>query len=877
MGSAVDETNLTRELQRYQAAGMGGVHIIPIYGAKGYEARFIDYLSPKWMEMLGFTVREARRLGLGVDMTTGSGWCFGGPHVTDEEANASVALKTLAVNSGSNLVEKLDPKTTQAVVAFSSKRECVELTSRIQSDGQVNWSPATGSWQVYVVSQRPSGQRVKRAGPGGQGYMLNLIYPAAMRHYLEWFDDAFRGYRDPKPRALYHDSYEYRSDWACDFFAEFEKRRGYRLQTELPALFSNLGRSTADASPVTDRDHVARVKSDYRETVADAMAQESLPLWADWARAHGFLTRNEAHGSPGNWLDLYAVADIPETEMFSKDRNKLVCKFASSAGHVAGKNLIAAETGTWLEEHFTESLADMKYLVDDMFLSGVNHVFYHGTCYSPDNAPWPGWVFYASYEMNPRNSIWRDVPALNMYVARCQAVLQSGRPDNDILLYWPIYDLWHNPAGLVQLLTVHSREWFQDQPMGRAAERLWQRGYAFDYISDRQLAGATQLGGQIQVTGARYRSLVVPQTEHLPPEALRAMLALARAGATVIFAEQLPADVPGWGSLERRRQEFKKLLADLKLVRTDKPGLTQATVGRGRVLVGELEAALTVAGVPREPLFDHPGLMCVRRVSEGGWYYFIANRSEQAVVNDWLPLARPVRSAELMDPLNGRTGGALLRAVAGGGAEVFISLEPGESIIVRGSADQQPEGEPWTFWEPCGTAKTLIEPWQVNFIAGGPELPARVQMPQLVSWTELSDTNSQRFAGTARYSVRFDRPGSAPEHCQLDLGKVCQSAHVRLNGQELGTLITPPFRIVVDALKPKGNLLEIEATNVSANRVRDLDRRGVKWKNFYDINLVNVDYRPFDASKWPLTESGLLGPVTLTPVAPMKLAGRSHD
>ena len=78
MGSAVDKTNLTRELQRYHDAGLGGVHIVPIYGAKGWESNYIGYLSPKWMEMLGYTVSEARRLGLGVDMTTGTGWCFGG-------------------------------------------------------------------------------------------------------------------------------------------------------------------------------------------------------------------------------------------------------------------------------------------------------------------------------------------------------------------------------------------------------------------------------------------------------------------------------------------------------------------------------------------------------------------------------------------------------------------------------------------------------------------------------------------------------------------------------------------------------------------------------------------------------------------------------
>ena len=95
-----------------------------------------------------------------------------------------------------------------------------------------------------------------------------------------------------------------------------------------------------------------------------------------------------------------------------------------------------------------------------------------------------------------------------------------------------------------------------------------------------------------------------------------------------------------------------------------------------------------------------------------------------------------------------------------------------------------------------------------------------------------------------------------------------QSARVKLNGKDYGTLITPPFRVVVDNLKPKDNALEVEVTSVSANRIRDLDRRGVPWKNFHDINFVNIDYQPFNAADWPLTDCGLLGPVTLTAAVP---------
>lgn len=855
MGSAVDTNNLSKELTRYRDAGMGGVHVIPIYGAKGWESNFITYLSPKWMEMLDFTVTEAKRLGLGVDMTTGTGWCFGGPRVTDEEANASVVWKTYELGVGERIKEKLDPKTTQALVAFGSGGKPTDLTGSITTNGEVffsppgNWISTNGSagppktWTLYAVSQKPSGQKVKRASPGGQGHMLNLIYPQAMTNYLRWFDEAFANYKGAKPRAQYHDSYEYRSVWSSDFFAQFEKRRGYRLQDHLDAFVTG-----------EPADRAARVKCDYRETISDIMAEVTLPMWTDWAHRNGFITRNEAHGSPGNWLDLYATADIPETEMFYKDRNKLISKFASSAAHVTGKKLVGCETGTWLNEHFTETLADMKYLLDDLFLSGVNHVLYHGTCYSPDEAPWPGWLFYASYEMNPRNSVWRDVPALNAYAARCQAVLQSGRPDNDILLYWPIHDFWHDAKGTARNMSVHARDWFEGQPIGHTASNLWMRGYAFDYVSDRQLASAQVHDGKVNLGGGGYRVVVVPPCEHIPLRTLSNLVALAEAGATVVFEHTLPMDVSGWADLEGRRVHSAELIA---VARQNQ-----------HILVGELEASLALAGVPREPMFDQDGLMCLRRATDGGTAYFIANRGESSV-EDWIPLAKLAKSVVILDPLTGHTGVAATRQSAANQTEVMLRLAAGESIILRCQREKRATAPPWAWWESKGKPATLVGPWQVQFLAGGPELPAPFSTDRLASWTEFGDTNAQRFAGAVLYTTMFDKPAGPSKRWQLDLGKVCQSARVRLNGRDLGTLITPPFRVVVSDLKPKDNLLEIEVTNVSANRIRDLDRRGVNWKNFHDINFVNLGYKPFDASNWPLTDSGLLGPVTLTPVEPI--------
>jgi len=74
-----------------------------------------------------------------------------------------------------------------------------------------------------------------------------------------------------------------------------------------------------------------------------------------------------------------------------------------------------------------------------------------------------------------------------------------------------------------------------------------------------------------------------------------------------------------------------------------------------------------------------------------------------------------------------------------------------------------------------------------------------------------------------------------------------------------------PYRLQIPAtlLKEGENALEIEVSNLGANRLRALDCKGVEWKNFEDINMVGIDYKPLDASSWPVQPSGLIGPVKL--------------
>ena len=291
----------------------------------------------------------------------------------------------------------------------------------------------------------------------------------------------------------------------------------------------------------------------------------------------------------------------------------------------------------------------------------------------------------------------------------------------------------------------------------------------------------------------------------------------------------------------------------------------------GRCLVGpDIEALLAAAGVRRETMTRHPGLQSIRRRHDDGHLYFLVNDGQDAV-EGWVEFAAPFRSASVMDAMTGDMGIAACRHVAGQPSQVFLQLAPGASLFVRTFEGQAASGPAWRYRQPAGEPFPLTGRWRIDFLEGGPELPPSVETDALGSWTDLGAGDAERFAGTARYQILFDAPPVAADEWWLDLGRVCESARVRLNGDPVGTAIASPFRLRLGTLKPTGNTLEVEVTNLAANRIRDMDRRGLTWRIFHEINFVNKAYKPFDAAEWPVRPSGLLGPVRLLPMGVLPL------
>lgn len=861
MGSAVDKPNLKKSLIDFHNAGIGGVEITPIYGVKGEENNFIDYLSPKWMDMLDYTIHIADSLNMQVDMVLGTGWPYGGPQVTLDYAATKLVVEKIQLKKNEKIdreivvdqsKEKLAAKLLY-VVGYGANGTYVDLTDQLKGT-QLKWKAKKTDYTLYAVFSGKTGQQVKRAAPGGKGYTLDHYSEEALNEYVVPFDKAFKGF-EGRIRSIFNDSYEvYDTDFTPQFFAEFENRRGYDLKKQLPKLLSK-----------TDNEVDNRIRSDYRETISDLLLNRFDKSWTNWAHTKKFKTRLQAHGSPGNLIDLYASADISECETFGSmpfdisgfrreqqdiregDADPVMLKFSSSAAHISGKPLVSSESFTWLRDHFKIALSQCKPEAEELLLNGVNHMFLHGSTYSPERAKWPGWKFYASANFNATNSTWEDTPSLFSYIANCQSMLQQGKPDNENLLYWPIYDTWnkYQSGTLFLQFKIHSlSEWLKETSFYDTAKNLMSNGYGVDFVSDNFISQAQVKDGKIVLPGGTFKSLIVPACEKMPLATLEKLIALKNAGGTIIF-EGLPTSVPGFNEYVEQNKKLATLITENR--NTIKP-------------VSDVLKALESANVYPETLVN-TGLKYIRRDVYGEKIYYLVNHTSKAI-DGFIPLGVGNKEVVIFDPLTKEYGNAVVQKKSDV-TLVKLRIESGQSFILK--TEDVASQKAWNYFEKIADPIVLKGNWELTFDKGGPKLPSSTTIGTLGSWTKLGH-DAEAFSGTATYNLKFDAPKTEAENWSLNLGDVRESAKVWLNGTYIGTAWSNPFTINLGKLKKGTNKLTVQVTNLGANRVRDMELRGEEWKIFYEINMVDKDYNKFDATKWDPTPSGLLGPVSITPL-----------
>jgi hypothetical protein len=735
---------------------------------------------------------------------------------------------------------------TPAIPLTSTIRrsEIVDLTSKMDKDGQLKWDVPAGRWTILRLGYSLTGAKNRPAVPAGLGYEVDKLSPKHLTDYL-------RGYTDPLAQSLgplYGKSLRYvlldsweagMQNWTDEMIAEFQKRRGYDPVPYLPVLAGRVVES-AEASD--------RFLWDFRRTLADMFAANHYGVATEFMHQQGLQTYSEAAGVsleiPEDTLLNKKNVDIPMGEFWMRDLHPTAMYYqdvrgAASAAHVYGKPVVATEsfTGGGYESPYT-----LKKVADYWFAQGVNRIIFHTSAHQPLDTK-PGNTMVGTH-IN-RNITWAEQAGGFMtYLARNSYMLQQGLAVADLA-----YLLNEGAPSTMPF-------W------GAGLKPAVPDGYDYDYINADVLLTRMSVaadGRLVLPDGMSYRVLMLPETDRMTVPVLRKLRELVAGGATVLGPR--PIKSPSLAGYPESDAEVQAIANEL-WGDTDGISRTKHSFGKGLVVWGQtLAEVLAGLRVPKDVEYsrglDAPVVWIHRRANDAD-IYFVANRSDQPHDID-VRFRVSGKEAELWHPDTGAIDPAAYSG-ADGRTTVPLHLSARESVFVifrRPASTSARTLPPAT----VTTLATVAGPWAINF---PPNLgaPPKTELAQLESWTANADQGIKYFSGTATYTKTIQaprawfRPGA---RILINLGMVSDLAEVSINGKSLGTLWKSPFEVdVTEVLKPGSNQMEIKITNEWTNRLIG-DRLGPA-----DKKILSAPAPPAGApAPPPLTPAGLLGPVTI--------------
>lgn len=827
-----------------------GAHYAPIPGEP------LQSWSPRWGQLVCFASGEAGRLG--IDFVVANGLANTSGPISERYGEQKLDWSETSFK-GSQTFNGTLPKPGSvkprewrfhrdvAVVAVPNRPafsvdEVINLTSRMDSSGHLNWQAPPGDWRIFRFVQAPTG------AANQWGFYNDSMSAEAMdetwKVTMEPLMAEMTPYERKALKGIEDDSWEAgKIGWTTLFPEEFQKRRGYDLIPYLPIIAG---------AKMSDADTRQRVERDYTLTISDLIAENHYADLNKLAIDNNLTFYSEAAGPNFDQADLLKTSSrvglaMAEFWMPSAHRPTLDSRFllrnAANANHVYGNNITMCESFTSLGPEWEEGPFDMKPVADQAFCDGLNKICVHNFSQSPSLTAKPGYVYVAGTHYEPGITWWDETPAFNRYLARCSFMLQQGKFVADALFYHG-----DNIGHGEQRKTV-------PPTLGE--------GYDHDNCNSEVLLTRTSAGGgRIELSdGMTYRVLALPNGQPMPLRDLEKIANLVEAGATIVGPP--PTGLPGMDFNSSDKQQFDDLVSHL-WGGMDGSRVTQKQLGAGQLFWGPtVRQVLQANGVA--PDFEETGLSdggfidWIHRGADGLDIYYVASRWEHPENVDcafrvsgkqpelWNPVTGEIRDATAFRQQNGRT-------------IVPLQFGPCGSIFVvfRRSIPANIAGTTTSNYPSLRQLQRLSGPWKVDFDPkwGG---PASVVFDELVDWTARPEEGIRYYSGTAVYHKNFKlkhRPVEG-EGLILDLGQVHEVAVVRLNGQDLGTVWVKPARVdITRAVRAGGNDLEVTVVNLWPNRLKG-DESLPEEKRYTETNI-----RKFTEAS-PLLPSGLIGPVSV--------------
>jgi hypothetical protein len=741
-----------------------------------------------------------------------------------------------------DLYQYLTPEVDASSVI--KKSDVIDLTSKLQGDGTLDWTPPEGKWVVLRIGYSLLGITNHPATPEATGLEVDKLDHRFVRDYFDKYLDSYKetvGAEEMGKRGIQYvinDSWEAGSqNWTDNMLAQFRKLRGYDAIPWLPVLTGHIVES-AGASD--------RFLWDFRKTIADLIANEHYGQLEDTLHERGMGHYGESHESGrafvADGMEVKKFNEVPMSAMWTQSPGVNNVQYgynaddreSASVTHIYGQNLAAAESLTAAAAPWAWSPATLKPTADQELLNGINRFVIHESAHQPLVGKAPGLTLGPFGQWFNRNDTWAEQAAPWIdYLSRSSYMLQQGHFAADLVYFY----------GEDSNLTAIFEHKAPDIPAG----------YAFDYINADALIHELSVADARIVTksGMEYKVLGLDRySRHMSLPVLRAIHTLVGNGAVV--AGPKPTDDP---SLADEQSEFERLSSQLF---GDGSGVHK--VGKGVVYAGQNLSEVFNA-LQIKPDFDYvkhnsdSNVEFAHRKLNNGQIYFVDNRSNHDESIDAMFRVAGMQP-ELWRAETGTTEPVSFN-IEDGRTWVPLHLEAwGTAFVVFRKSTPQTKHQLPEFIE--NKVLTLTGPWNVAFQPGR-GAPASITMEELWDWSHSDDPGVKYFSGAGMYTKTVQAP---PEWFRkgsrlwIDLGDVKNLAEVTVNDKDLGQVWHAPFRVdATSALKPGANEIRIRVVNAWVNRMVGDEQPGATKFTFADV-------KPYKANS-PLLPSGLLGPVTV--------------
>lgn len=896
-GGKVQKDEIIRELRLLKDAGIGGVEINPVKfpgndtDDLGIES--LNWLSDEWIDMLKVAFAEAKDLGLTCDLIVGSGWPFGGEFLKGNERAQAVIVGTKKDLVGPrafeiskfSILSDFDPKighpypgrildlmTVKLVPSpLNNMNDIIDITNKFSgsSNTPVTIDIPKGKYAMYCLIKVNSFGTVIMGAPGADGPTLNHFDKEAVQKYLDNMSNTLQKKTGPLSqhlRSLFTDSFELEgANWTKDMIETFEKMNGYDVTPYLPLIlypFESFGNVTnynlAVETSAEIKDVIERVRYDFESTKAKLLLERFNTTYVEWCKGLNVKSRAQAYGRGFFPLETSMLYDIPEgeswttnwlqhrlgEEMSNEDYRRgraytMVNKFVSSAAHYTNKRLVSSEEMTNTYRVFNATLEFLKLGSDQNIIAGITHSIFHGFNYSPQNAPFPGWVRYGSY-YNEKNNWWPYFKYFNAYKGRLSTLLQQGDMYADIAVMPPTDDMWatmgmqQEPFPSTLNVTYTSLVW----------EAMNKNGNGTDYISDYIINNAEIKNGKLTYGSRSYGSIFLVAVERMHPTTLQKLLEFVTDGGKLFSIEKEPHLSLGFKNYKENDREVNTLMARIKAsnnyVLLDKPEDNDFI--SWYIPIQEKYALKPYVKIQQ----PDPYLMINRYIRDDkSEFFFLINSKLHDSYTTRIVFDKAVTAGKYPWVWDLNTGNKYrIDLDREGGYDLFLG--PVESLVIV--FDKEKNGEKWSPIPTRGFKARTLKGWNVELRHS---IEESIVTTTMENPTDLKDTEYVTFTGTAVYKKNFNV--SDTNNLCLNLGKVHGVSEVYINGQNCGvTWYGNRLYNISKYVKSGENEIEIRVITNMGNYMQTLKDNKIAqaWTN-----------RP--GRPQPIQSMGLAGPVTI--------------